>query len=57
MAVVSLTIGGVLWEAEQGQVSIVAVGSIVVEIGGKVCLCWGQKHEPTMQCLAEYIFM
>lgn len=40
---VRLTDGCVLWEAEQCQVPVAAVGSIVIEIGSKVCLCWGRK--------------
>lgn len=39
---IDLTDSRVLWEAEQRHVPIVVVGSIVVEKGCEVCLCWGQ---------------
>lgn len=42
---VNLTNSSVLWEAEQGQVSIVTVGPIVVEIWSKICLCCRQTHK------------
>lgn len=40
---VRLTHGRVLWEAEQCQVPIAAVGSVVIEIWRIVRLCWGRR--------------